>query len=1124
MSAWKEVRRLARLRHNELSGNQPSLVSAGILLAAAQAATDIKIIGRPADDPLLDGAEAAYDREQGLIYHSQATRTDLLQFHLAHEFGHHWLDEAGASCAHADIDLLVPSEPEMSSVGNQDSYSPKERTEAQANLFAREFLLPRDKLRARCASGIPDADAIASEIGVPIDLVMQQLADALLLPPEAEGEAPLRQEAPPDVSQQAAITAGDEPRQVRAGPGTGKTRTLVGRVVHLIDRGEDPATILALTYSNLSAQDLSSRIRGAVGAKATAVWSGTFHAYGLELLRKHGYALGFAQEPRLLDRTDCLLLLEELLPDLHLAHYLDLREPILKLRSVLNAIGRAKDELASPQDYLNCAEAMANEASDDDETLAAERAIEAASVYATYEAALRQRGLVDFGDLVALPIKLLREHPEIREQVRAQKRHVLVDEYQDMNRASGLLLKELCSPGHGPWVVGDVKQSIYRFRGASPLNMANFPSDFPGAKSTDLSVNYRSGGRIVRLFESFGNQMVAAANGSDIKLDCARGEEQGIVAYDVASTREAEFHGVSQAILARIAEGKRFSDHAILARSHITLGRLAKQLEDSGVPCLYFGDFFERPEIRDLLSLLSVASEPKGIGLLRVGQLPPYGVPFADIRLLFDARRQQERPMLAVLRDLASVSGLSETGRDGLERLAADLRDSTWPFHPHRLLMSYLLRRSTYLSEMLNDSSVSAQQRRVAIYQLLQFAFAFKPTGSADPKRAFLDHIRRLEILDEDKELRQLPAAVNGIDAVRLMTVHSSKGLEFPIVHLLTLTGTQFPARNRYDACPLPSGLASSHQLMSRDAEEDSLFFVAVSRAEDTLHLSRAQLNGRQKTRASRLLDPVSKHLPRSIDCSATWNDDGIQSQPFPLLVGRPTSEQWTSREIETYLDCPRRFYYDHALALSGEDASSPFLKFQKSLHSTLSWMRTSASADDRRDGLAARLQEDWERFGPTDHSFEPLYRRMAEAMIGTAAAIMDGESLTAERQVTLPNNGVIISCRADHIQRAEGGIAIRRLKTGRLAKSEDTKPRYIMVQAAIQVDHPDETVYVEHISLLNGDSQIKTERKLNQRLQEFEQAIEAAGTGEFSPTPNQYCPSCPYFFICPSHGEIRPA
>ncbi len=437
--------------------------------------------------------------------------------------------------------------------------------------------------------------------------------------------------------------------------------------------------------------------------------------------------------------------------------------------------------------------------------------------------------------------------------------------------------------------------------------------------------------------------------------------------------------------------------------------------------------------------------------------------------------------------------------------------------------MAYLLRRSNYLSAHLADPSVSAQQRRVAIYQLLQFAYAYKPSGKADPKRSFLDHVRRLEILDEEKELRQLPAAVNGINAVRLMTVHSSKGLEFPIVHIPTLTGTQFPARNRHDACPLPPGIASSHQLMSREAEEDSLFFVAVSRAEDSLHLTRAQLNGRQKTKHSRLLEPVRSHLSRAVDSAANWNDDGIQAVPSPLLVGRE-AEQWTARELETYLNCPRRFYYDHALELSGEDASSPFLKFQQSLHSSLSWMRAAASADERRDGLNARFLDDWENFGPADHPFEPLYRRMAVIMLDTAAAIMDGESLSAEREITLPGVGIVVSCRADHIQRGADGIAIRRLKAGRLAKTEDTKPRFILVQAAIQVDHPGEAVVVEHISLLNRESKNGTEKKLDQRLAEYEGAIRAAGNGEFPPKPNQYCPSCPYFFVCPSHGDIRTA
>jgi len=1124
MSAWKEVRRLAQQRHSEYASSADALISASHLLTTAQAATGIKVISRPPDDTLLDGAEAAYDRERRRIYFSNATLLPLAHFHIAHEFAHHWLDEFGAACANADLDLLVPSEPEMSSIGDQDSYSPKERAEAQANLFAREFLLPRNKLRQRCSSGIPEADVIASEIGVPVDLVMQQLADALLLPAENEAESQPRRENEPDASQLEAITASDEPRQVRAGPGTGKTRTLVGRIAHLITRGEEPSSILALTYSNLSAQDLASRIRAEVGEKATAIWSGTFHAFGLELLRKHGHLLGFETEPRLFDRTDSLMLLEDLLPSLELNHYLDLHEPMLKLRSILGAIGRAKDELASPDDYMNAARAMAEEAIAEGSKKAADRAIEVARIYAIYEAALRERGVVDFGDLVTLPIKLLRDNPEVRESVRNDKRHVLVDEYQDKNRASAVLLKELCTPGRGPWVVGDVRQSIYRFRGASPLNMARFAQEFPGAKTTDLSVNYRSGGQIVRLFESFGRGMAAVADDVTRSLTADRGENHGTVQYDVATTREAEAHGIAQEIVARVQAGSKFADHVILARSHTILSRLAKQLESAGVPCLYFGEFFERPEIRDLLSLLSLVAEPKGVGLFRVAQLPEYGVPPEDVRLLFEQRREQQATMLQTLRDFANVPGISQRGSEGLARLVADVQDATWPISPHRFLMSYLLRRSVYLQDFMADDSVPRQQRRLAIYQLLQFAFAFKPPKNDDPKRAFLAHVRRLEILDEEKQLRQLPAAVSDIDAVRLMTVHSSKGLQFPIVHILALTGTQFPAPNRYEPCPLPPGLISSDVLMSREAEEDSLFFVGASRARDTLHLSRAQTNGMRNTKPSRFLERVSSHLPNPIDVLPRWIANGTPEATFPLLVGRMANDQWTAREIETYINCPRRFYYDHALELGGADAASPFLKFQSALHSSMAWLRETISADQRRDGLFARFEEDWRKFGPGDHPFEPLYRRMATAMIEAAHDVMSGENLPAERKVVAPRSGAVVSCRADHVERTPNGIFIRRLKAGRLAKTEEDKPRYILLQVAIRTDHPGEEVHFEHVSLLDGERRIATDKskKAGDKLKVCENAIAAAGNGSFDPSPSQRCPSCPYFFICPAHGRTR--
>src|SRR5216683_6411648 len=208
MSAWSEVRRQARLRHEDLAGSTENLVPAADLLVAAETNTGIKLEGRPQSDALLDNAEAVYNPERKRIYFSTATEPRLAAFYVAHEYAHHWLDQALTQCRGADLDVATPAEPEMSLVGEPDAYSPKGRDEAQANLFAREFLLPRDKLLRLSSREIFDAERIATDVGVPVELVMQQLADALLLPEERADAEKTRVEPAPDRTQTQAIEAG----------------------------------------------------------------------------------------------------------------------------------------------------------------------------------------------------------------------------------------------------------------------------------------------------------------------------------------------------------------------------------------------------------------------------------------------------------------------------------------------------------------------------------------------------------------------------------------------------------------------------------------------------------------------------------------------------------------------------------------------------------------------------------------------------------------------------------------------------------------------------------------------------------------------------------------------------
>ena len=1127
MSAWSEVRRQARLHHSELAGSDENLVPAATLLAAAETNTGIKLEGRPQNDALLDDAEAVYNPERKRIYFSTATEPDLAAFYVAHEFAHHWLDQALTHCRSVDLNVAIPAEPEMSLVGEPDAYSPKERDEAQANLFAREFLLPRDKLLRLSSREIFDAERIATDVGVPMELVMQQLADALLLPADRADAEETRAEPSPDRTQTQAIEPGQGPRRVRAGPGTGKTRTLVGKVKRLVDDKEDPKSILVLTFSNFSAQDLSVRIRAAVGQPATAVWTGTFHAYGLELLRKYGVELRLPINLRLLDRTGSLMLLEELLTDLGLNHYLDLFEPLLKLRSILALIARAKDELATPERYRELALEMIAAAHGEEEREAGELALEVARAYEVYERALRTRGLVDFSDLIARPVELLRMRPDIRTAIRTEKRHVLVDEYQDMNRASALLLRELVETGCGPWVVGDVRQSIYRFRGASPLNLARFGDDFPDEKTTDLGVNYRSGGRILRTFEAFGAGMATGSLAPSPTLEPHRGESAGRVDFEVAATAQAEFQGIARTILSDVEHGGSFTKHAIIARAHTTLARLARHLERSGVPCLYFGDFFERSEIRDLLSLVSVVSERDGIGFFRSAQLPQYAVPTADVAAVFRWRHEQNVAMLVALRRYDEIPDLSEAGRVALARLAADLAEVNFPMSAHRFLLLHLFRRGNHLQVLLADNSVAGQQRRLAIYQLLQFTFSFRATPGIDPKRAFLEHVRRLEILDEDKQLRQLPAAASEIDAVRMMTVHASKGLQFRSVHIPSVTSRHFPV-NRTDRDTPPKGLIDTDSLMSREAEEESLFFVAMSRAQDELHLSRAVSYGGgawSHVKPSPFLERIRAHLPKRPDASPSWTDEGAVEPAGPTLQPPESSETWPARAIETYIDCPRRFYYAEVLQLGGGETATPYLRFQSAVHASIAWLRETSSPEERQTGAAARLAENWENSGPRGHAFETIYRAAAEQMLATALRLMDGTSLPAEVSLTLAG-GVVVNCRADHVSSGTDGIMVRRLKTSRLSEREVQKARYVIMQAALRRQNPGTPVDFEHVSLLTDNDGVQRLIRANSRAKSpswsayLQTSVPDASIPRLATSA---CPRCPYFFICPSHGAVSP-
>ncbi len=1130
MSGWIELKRRAREWHRVLLARTGGDPTATALLDAAAQITGVKRIPLPAGDSLLMGAEAVFDRDANVILYDRDVDPGMAAFYQMHEYAHHQLHGGTRCCCLEDLDAEAPEAETPLGVARVETYNPRAQTEREANVFAREVLLPSDVLRRSFLEEGVKASEIAARVGVPEGMAHHQISFALLAGDLAEGtDGAASTGAKPDLDDSQKIAAGWEggPLLVEAGPGTGKTRALVGRIEYLLGKGVAPSSILALTFSNKAAEEMRSRVALAAPDAAPRIWMGTFHAFGLELLRGYGSRIGINPDYSVLDPMDSVLLLEDLLPSLNLDHYRNLYDPAIPLPDILSAISRAKDELVGPAEYLTLAEKMRAVAGTEEETLAAEKALEVARVYGSYQAHIEKSSLLDFGDLIFRSVILLREHPEVREDLRRAYAHVLVDEYQDVNRASGILLKEIA--GACLWVVGDTRQSVYRFRGAAPINVKLFPEDFPGAQTKPLEVNYRSRPAIVNVFSTLAQDMRATEGRDFTPWKTYRNDRPGTALLAVAEDLDSEVDDIAGEINRLNAEGVPFRKQAVLCRSHTTMARIATRLEGAGIPVLYLGDLFEREEIRDLLSLVLLACDGTGRGLVRVARFPEYDIPPADVQALFDAADEQDVPFPRALGLAKDAQGISEKGRGGLALLAAHLEGICYGTTAWGMLVQYLFNRSRYLQPLLENGSLDARQKCLAIHQFLQFSHGQRgrtPVRKDDPKKTFLGYIRKLEIRGEEKVLRQVPEWAAGLNAVRLLTVHASKGLEFDAVFVPCLGQGMFPASPRWTPCPPPAGMLPSETEDGRHAEEEEcLFFVALSRAREYLCLSRATCYGGRNSSQPSILTKVAGQLS-GLPAGATRRmpppspvAPSAASSPLPAIV-------FNAKDLEIYMDCPKKYFYEQVLFLGRGREDLGYVQFHRCVYKVLHWMRDERSKGNPFDEKAAasRLAEVWTDAGPREHPYEAIYRESAEVMVSLAVlqATQAGKPLPIpEWEVPLRYGRVRIA--PDFLDEAPGSsggpLEVLRFRTGRPTKTDLDKPIYALYQAAAEKALGGRgRVKVFYLSTGEAKDVSLRSSTRDSRVGKFDEAMSGILAARFSPKPNdRNCPRCPHYFICPA-------
>ncbi|MBD3779614.1 MAG: DNA helicase PcrA [Micrococcales bacterium] len=623
--------------------------------------------------------------------------------------------------------------------------------------------------------------------------------------------------------QRAAVLHHGGPLLIVAGAGSGKTRVLTHRIAHLLaTRQARAGEILAITFTNKAAAEMRERVAALVGPSARAMWVSTFHSACVRILRREAQTLGLRSSFSIYDAADSQRLLTLV------ARELDLDPKRYPPKALGAKISNLKDELVDPESFASTSGGSSG--NDFDQVLA--------QVYTRYQQRLRQANALDFDDLIMTTVNLLQAFPAVAEHYRRRFRHVLVDEYQDTNHAQYVLVRELAGAGTDGddlprgelTVVGDADQSIYAFRGASIRNIMEFEADYPDATTILLEQNYRSTQTIL----SAANSVISKNPGRKPKrLWTDSGSGPKIVAY-VADNEHEEARFVAEEI-DRLgdSDGVRPGDVAIFYRANAQSRALEEVLIRVGLPYKVVGGtrFYERREIKDAVAYLrAVANPDDDVNLRRILNVPKRGLGDRSEAMVAGFAERERISFGAALDRVDEVPGLGTRAVTGLRQFAgmmADLRALDESGAGPSEVLGAALDRSGYLAELRASEDPQDQTRVENLAELHAVASEFE---QSEPDGNLADFLERVSLVADSD---QIPSDDGGDEAkpdqgvVTLMTLHTAKGLEFPVVFLTGMEDGTFPHMR---------SLADTDQL----AEERRLAYVGLTRARQRLYISRA--------------------------------------------------------------------------------------------------------------------------------------------------------------------------------------------------------------------------------------------------------------------------------------------
>lgn len=938
--------------------------------------------------------------------------------------------------------------------------------------------------------------------------------------------------------QKKAVTHKNGPLLIIAGAGTGKTAVITRRIAHIIEqKWAHSSEILALTFTEKAAAEMEERVDQLVPYGFTDIWVSTFHAFGDRILRDYAINLGLPANFKVLTSTEQAIFMKQNIFAFDLNHFRPLANPLSHIRELLTHFSRLKDELIEPEKYLALAEQKLSEAKNGEESIEAEKTLELAKAYDRYNELMLQSGNLDFGDQIFLTYKLLKNDKKTLSDCQKKFKYILVDEFQDTNYAQNELTKLLAGKKGNITVVGDDDQSIYRFRGAAISNILDFKKDFKNCKEIVLRHNYRSTKEILasayKLIQNNNPDRLEVANNINKKLISDKNGQPPELIFCNSLSCEADM------VVEKIKElknsgGNRYKDFAILVRANNHADPFIQSLNIAGIPYVFSGasGLFQQSEIKFLVAFLKALSYPDdNLAIYQLATSEIYQVSHNTMSELYTLAKRKNRNILNIAKnsvaDDENIKKLTDMISD-IEKFKERKNDPVG-----EVLYDYLT-KTGYLKKISKSGSLENEFKIINISKFFDRIAAF---NHASENRDFISFLENLELIIEFGNKVVSSDIDPDIDAVNILTVHSAKGLEWPIVFVVNCVSDRFPTKKKREQLPIPDELISE-RLPSGDwhlQEERRLFYVAITRAKKYLFLTAAEDYGgkRAKKLSQFVLETLGEVDSKKLKHKLSPEEKIVRFKKLPERYAKIPNAFKTEiislsrQQIDDYFSCPKKFYYAHIIKIPLLENQQ--LMYGTAVHSALNhyYLRKISGENPTLEQLHSDFKNAFRNVGFITREQEELRFNQG---IKSLARFYDQDQKEnrypdkIEEPFEFSFEKTKIRGRFDLVYREGEEAEIRDFKTSDVKEQKDADRRISISTQMMMYSLAWKEKYgqIPCTSLFFIESGLKGEKKFSDNdLEKTKEMISAVSLGikkeEFSAKPNQrQCSYCPYKDICP--------